>query len=149
MFRGLLIIASMLVLLVCAAMAQTPSPDSMTAARSLVTTMKLPDQYKALLPGMLLSLRPVLTQDRPEIERDFDALLPTVTEASTPYFAAMVEDIAAVYASNFTVGEIREMEAFYRKPVGQKLLEKSSVITQQSNRAGMQARRRPMTCVHA
>jgi hypothetical protein len=140
MFRGLLIIASTLLLLVCAAPAQTPSPDAMTAVRSLVTTMKLPDQYKALLPGMLLSLRPVLTQDRPEIERDFDALLPTVTEASTPYFTAMVEDIAAVYASNFTVGEIREMEAFYRKPVGQKLLEKSSAITQQSSRARFNSR---------
>jgi uncharacterized protein len=140
MFRGLLIIASTLLLLVCAAPAQTPSPDAMTAARSLVTTMKLPDQYKALLPGMLLSLRPVLTQDRPEIERDFDALLPRVTEASTPYFTAMVEDIVAVYASNFTVGEIREMEAFYRKPVGQKLLEKSPAITQQSSRARFNSR---------
>jgi hypothetical protein len=139
MFRGLLIISSAVLFSVCAAPAQTPSPEAMTAARGLVTTMKLPDPYKAQLEGLLLGLKPVLTQDRPEIERDFDTLLPTVTEASTPYFAAVVDDIATVYAGNFTVGELREMEAFYRKPVGRKLLEKLPALVQQSNRAGQDA----------
>jgi hypothetical protein len=37
---------------------------------------------------------------------------------------AMVDDIAAVHANHFTVGELREIAAFYRQPVGQKLLEK-------------------------
>jgi hypothetical protein len=62
MSRRLLIIASALVFSISAASAQAPSPDAMTAARSLVTTMKLPEQYKALLPGILLGLRRELTQ---------------------------------------------------------------------------------------
>jgi len=136
MSRRLLIIASMLVFSISAAQAQTPSPEAMTAARSLVTAMKLPDPYKARLPGILLSLKPVLAQNRPEIERDFDALLPTVTDGFSPYYAAIVDGIATVYASNFTIGEMNEMEAFYRKPIGQKLLEKSPVIAQQINQTG-------------
>src|ERR1700694_243076 len=102
MSRRLLIIASMLLFSICAATAQTPSPDAMTAARSLVTTMKLSDQYKALLPAILLTLRPALTQDRPEIERDYDAMMPMIVDAFTPYYNAMVDDIATIYASNFT-----------------------------------------------
>ena len=142
MSRRLLIIASMLLFSICASPAQMPSPDAMTAARSLVTTMKLSDQYKALLPAILLSLKPALTQDRPEIERDYDAMMPMMLDAFTPYYAAMVDGIATVYANNFTVGELREIEAFYRQPVGQKLLEKAQAITQQSMQVGQDASRK-------
>jgi hypothetical protein len=138
----LLIIACMFLLSISTSPAQTPSPDAVAAARSLVTTMKLSEQYKALLPGVLLGLRPALTQDRPEIERDFDAMMPMMVEAFAPYFAAMVNDIATVYANNFTVAELRDMEAFYRQPVGQKLLARSQAIAQQSAQVGQDASRK-------
>jgi uncharacterized protein len=142
MFRRPLIVASMLLLSICASSAQTPSPDAMAAARSLVTTLKLADQYKALLPAILLTLKPALTQDRPEIERDYDAMMPTVVDAFTPYYTAMVDGIATIYASNFTVTELREIDAFYRQPVGKKLLEKEQAIKQQSTEVGQDASRK-------
>lgn len=142
MSRRLLLIASMLLFSTSASPAQTPSPDAMTAARSLVTTMKLSDQYKALLPAILLTLRPALVQDRPEIERDYDAMMPMIVDAFTPYYTSIVNDVAAVYANNFTVGELHEIEAFYRQPVGQKLLEKSPAITQQSLEVGQDGSRK-------
>jgi hypothetical protein len=142
MARRTLIIASTLLFSICASPAQTPTPDAMTAARSLVTTMKLSEQYKALLPAILLTLKPALVQDRPEIERDYDAMMPTIVDAFTPYYNAMVDDVAAVYANNFTVGELHEIEAFYRQPVGQKLLEKTPALTQQSNQVSQDASRR-------
>ena len=114
----------------------------MAAARSLVTTMKLADQYKALLPAILLGLRPALTQDRPEIERDYDAMMPMIADAFTPYYTSMVDGIAAVYATNFTAAELRDIEAFYRQPVGQKLLEKTPVISQQALAVGQEIGRK-------
>ena len=142
MFRRLLIIASMLLFSICASSAQTPSPDAMAAAQSLVNTMKLSDQYKALLPAILLGLKPALVQDRPEIERDFDAMMPAIIDAFAPYYAAMVDGIAAVYANKFTVVELREIEAFYRQPLGQKLLEKAPEIAQQSSQVGQDVGRK-------
>jgi uncharacterized protein len=142
MFGRPLIAASLLVFSICASPAQTPSPDAMTAARSLVTTMKLTEQYKALLPAILMTLKPALVQDRPEIERDYDAMMPMIEDAFTPYYRAMVDDVAAVYANNFTLGELREIEAFYRQPAGQKLLEKTPAIAQQSNQVGQDATRK-------
>jgi uncharacterized protein len=136
MARRLLIIACMFLSSISAAPAQTPSPEAMTAARSLLTTMRLADQYKALLPAVLLGLKPVLTQDRPEIERDCEAMMPMIADAFTPYYAAMADGIATVYAKNFTVDELGEIDAFYRRPAGQKLLDKSPAITQQSAQVG-------------
>jgi hypothetical protein len=142
MVRRFLIVACLLLLSVPAIRAQTPTPDAMTAARSLVNTMKLADQYKALLPAILLGLKPALTQDRPEIEQDYDAMMPMIAEAFTPYYSSMVDGVAAVYASNFTAAELRDIEAFYRQPTGQKLLEKMPVVSQQALAVGQEIGRK-------
>jgi uncharacterized protein len=142
MVRRLLIVACLLLLSAPASRAQTPGPDAMAAARSLVNTMRLADQYKALLPAILLNLKPVLTQDRPEIERDYEAMMPMIADAFTPYYTSMVDGIAAVYANNFTVAELRDIEAFYRQPTGQKLLEKMPVISQQASAVGQEIGRK-------
>jgi hypothetical protein len=65
-----------------------------------------------------------------------------MVEAFAPYYSAMVDNVATVYANNFTVAELREIEAFYRQPVGQKLLDKSQVIAQQSAQVGQDASRK-------
>jgi hypothetical protein len=83
-----------------------------------------------------------VAQDRPEIERDYDALMPMLADAFAPYYSAMVDDIATVYANNFTAAELREIEAFYRQPIGQKLLEKTPVLAQQSMQVGQDASRK-------
>lgn len=142
MARRLSIITCMLLFSISGASAQTPSPEAMTTARSLVNTMKLADPYKAMLPKIMMGLKPTLTQDRPEIERDYDAMMPMIEDAFKQYHTAMVDAVATVYANNFTVAEMRAIEAFYRQPVGQKLLEKSPAIMQQSNQVGQDASRK-------
>jgi hypothetical protein len=118
------------------ASAQAPAPEAMRAARSLVGTMKLADQYRALLPAILLRLKPVVTQERPEIERDYDAMAAMIGDTYTPFYNEMVEDAATLYASNFTIDEIHQIDAFYRLPVGQKLLERSQGLAQQATQIG-------------
>ena len=142
MARRLLVIACLLLFSPSLSSAQTPSPDAMAAARSLVTTMKLTDQYKALLPAILFGIKPAVTQDRPELERDYDAMLPMIADAFTPYYTAMVDGVATVYANNFTVQEMHEIEAFYRQPIGQKLLEKTPAISQQALAVGQEIGRK-------
>lgn len=136
MCRRLLIIAGAVLCFSFSASAQTPSPEAMTVARSLVTTMKLPEQYRALLPAILFRIRPVVTQDRPEIERDFDLMAATIADAYTPYYNEMLERAASVFAANFTVDEIRQVDTFFHQPSGQKLLEKWPAITQQTTQIG-------------
>jgi hypothetical protein len=121
----------------------------MNAARSLVATLGLPDQYKAQLPVILLGLKPVLTQDRPELERAFDAVLPKMTEAYAPFYNAMVDAAATVYANNFSADELREIEAFYSRPAGKKLLEKSQAIAQQNAQVGQETGRKASEALRA
>jgi hypothetical protein len=129
-------IAGTLLLLICGASAQTPSPEAMNAARKLVVTLKIADQYRAQLPQLLLKLRPVVAQDRPEIERDYDAMTAPGSEIYAPYLASMTDQIAALYAQSFTVDELRQIDTFYGGPAGRKFLEKSDALAQASAQIG-------------
>lgn len=142
MCKRLMIVVSMLLFSASLAFAQSPSLESMAAARNLVTTLKLSEQYKALLPAILLRIKPVVTQERPEIEREYDAMMPMAAEAYKPHYNAMIDSIAAVYASTFSVEELREIDTFYRKPAGQKFLDKSPPIIRQATQIGEDASRK-------
>jgi len=134
MYRLLPIIAGIF-LCVTSASAQTP-PEAMATARSLVATMKLGEQYKMLLPAILLRIKPVVTQERAEIENDYDLLATQVGGLYAPYYNEMLERAAAMYAANFSVDEMRQMEAFFRQPAGAKLIQKWPAIVQQTTQIG-------------
>ena len=136
MSRRVLTIAGVLLLLVCGASAQAPAPEAMTAARKLVLTLRIADQYRAQLPQLLLRLRPVVAQDRPEIERDYDAMTAPGSEVYAPLLASMIDQVAALYAQSFSVDELRQIEAFYAQPAGKKFLEKSDALAQASAQIG-------------
>ena len=71
-------------------------------------------------------------QGRPEVERELNALMPLMLELVDKRSAEMIEATASVYARHFTADEMRQLTAFYRQPVGQKLLEKLPAVTQEA-----------------
>src|SRR5271165_2726062 len=142
MSRYLSLISSLLLWLTLQASAEAPTPEAMTAARSLMTTMGIADQYRALLPVILLGLKPVVTQDRPEIERDYDAMAAMIAQAYTPFYNQMIDQAASLYATNFTLDELRQLDSFYHLPVGQKLLGKSQGLAQQTAQIGQDISRK-------
>jgi len=142
MSRCLSLITALLLCLATPATAQTPSPEAMSTARTLVTTMGLADQYRALLPVILMSLKPVVSQDRPEIEQDYDSMAAMIANAYTPFYNQMINQAATLYATNFTVEELRQLDSFYHLPVGQKLLGKSQALAQQTTQIGQDISRK-------
>jgi uncharacterized protein len=118
------------------ALAQSPAPDAMTAARELVTTMQAADQFKALLPIIMKNLKPAIVQNRPEVDRDYDAIMPLLMAGMGARVNEIVDEITALYARTFTADELREVTAFYRGPTGQKFLQKQPVIMQESMAIG-------------
>ncbi|MEA2906338.1 MAG: uncharacterized protein QOI12_3725 [Alphaproteobacteria bacterium] len=122
--------------LVSAGPAFPQPPDAMTAARELVVTMKLADQFRALLPIILQNLKPAITQNRTDVERDFDTILPLLLEGMNARLDDLTEQTAGIYARHFTADELHALTAFYRAPVGQKFLDKLPAVTQESMAMG-------------
>lgn len=118
------------------ARAQTPSPDAMAAANELIVTMRSADFFKTIMPALMQGLKPAIVQNRPQVERDYDAIVPQLLEGMNARLNEVMEQIAAVYARNFTADELREAVAFYRGPTGQKFVQKMPAITQESMAVG-------------
>jgi len=114
------------------ASAQAPTPDTLAAARELVVVMRTAESFKAVMPIIVKNLKPAIVQNRPQVERDYDAIIPLMLESMNARVSEIIDQIAALYARTFTAEELREVTAFYRGPTGQKLVEKLPVITQES-----------------
>jgi len=113
-----------------------PPQDALAAARELVVVVRATDQLKQILPTIIQAMRPAIVQGRREVEKDFDAFAPQLLDNMNSRMAELVEQTALVYARNFTTDELREMMAFYRTSLGQKILQKMPVIVQETMAAG-------------
>jgi uncharacterized protein len=102
------------------------------AARELIATMRAADYFKAIMPAIMNNLKPAIVQNRPQVERDYDAIMPLLIASMDARLNEIIDQVAAVYARNFTAEELREVVAFYRGPTGQKFVQKLPLITQES-----------------
>jgi uncharacterized protein len=118
------------------AIAQAPSEDAMRAARELVIASRAGDQIKTLLPLIVQQIKPMIVQNRPEVERDLDRIMPLMLELMNSRIEQFTDTVTQIYARNFTVDELRHIQAFYRSPTGQKLLDRTPAIAQESMALG-------------
>jgi hypothetical protein len=117
--------------------AQTaPDPDTTAAAKELITTMRVTDQFKQLLPRLVETMKPALTVGRPEIEKDLDAIMAVLVEGMSARVGELVDQIAGIYGQHFTASELRQAIAFFRTPVGQKFLDEQPTVMQQTMMLG-------------
>ena len=116
--------------------AQSPDPGAEAAARELIDTMKLADQFKVMMPMIFRQIKPAIVQNRPEVDRDFDALAPKLMDSMNARLGELQNAVVLVYASNFTEAELRDLIAFYKSPTGQKFLQKTPFVAQQTMTAG-------------
>ena len=112
--------------------AQSPSPDTLAAARELIVTMRAADYFKTIMPAIVQQLKPAIVQNRPQVERDYDAIMPLMLDSMNARVSEIIDQVAALYARNFTAAELNEVVAFYRGPTGQKFIQKLPLITQES-----------------
>ena len=103
--------------------AQSPSPDTLAAARELIVTMRAADYFKTIMPAIV---------QRVWVEGSGPNRMPLMLDSMNARVSEIIEQVAALYARNFTAAELNEVVAFYRGPTGQKFIQKLPLITQES-----------------
>jgi hypothetical protein len=81
-------------------------------------------------------MKPALLVGRPEMEKDFDAVMAVLIEGMNARVGEIIDQIAGIYGQNFTASELRDAAAFYRSPVGQKILDKQPAMMQETMTMG-------------
>jgi uncharacterized protein len=109
--------------------AQEVTPESLNAARELMTLSRTDKFLDQSISTMLPQVAQLLEKANPEkgaVVRSMmeEFVLPEMRRS----IPEAVEDIAAIYARNFTRDELNEVIAFYKTPVGQKFLDRMPSI---------------------
>lgn len=91
-----------------------PAHQANAEALTLLATMNMKKSYE----GMIKRITQMQIQSNPQLK----AIEPTIEAFFTKYMGweAQRGDIAALYAKNYTLEELKELNKFYQTPLGQK-----------------------------
>ncbi|MGA0530733.1 DUF2059 domain-containing protein [Hansschlegelia sp. KR7-227] len=117
-----------------AAHAQAPAPDAqqLAAAREVFKVSGAEQSLDNIVPIFMDEAKRTLSRTRPELSKDLDAVMATLTPEFEKRREALMNDIATVYAQRFTAKELEEITAFYKTPTGAKLVDQLPGILQAS-----------------
>lgn len=133
----LTLLAVALVLMFTTAKAQTgpPTAGAMKAAEDMLIASGVDTQFDKSIPGIIAQYSVQVPEDK---RAGFTkALTPFLTKYCS--WDALKHDICVMYAREFTEAELKQLLAFYKSPVGLKLLQKQPVITQMAMSIGQQS----------
>jgi len=122
-----LFVATILGMALTAASAQTKPPPTPTLAelllaKELIELKGATMAFDALVPGIIEYHKNSLLQINPNLSKDLNQVAQQLTKELTPRRAEMQQALARVYAQHFTEQELKDALAFYKTPLGKKLI---------------------------
>jgi uncharacterized protein len=116
------------------ARAQQPSASALAVARELVTVKGVDKFWQPLIAGVVEQSRRVLLQSNPMLGKDLNEIAVLLQAEYAPRKAELMNDVARLYATRFTEQELKDTLAFYKSPLGRKLLTEEPVLVEESMR---------------
>lgn len=119
------------------AKAQTgpPTASAMKAAEDMLIASGVDVQFDKSIPGIIAQYSVQVPEDK---RAGFvKALTPFLTKYCS--WEALKHDVCVMYAREFTEAELKQLTAFYKSPIGLKLLQKQPVINQMAMSIGQQS----------
>jgi uncharacterized protein len=115
-----------------AAQAQTPTAGAVAAARELIQTKGGGAMFEPAVPGVVESTKNSLMPTNPNLTRELNEVAAQLRREYEAKKAEIIYEVAVVYAKHFTEQELKEMVAFYKSPLGQKMLKEEPVALDES-----------------
>lgn len=119
-------LAMMALTLVCAspaAFAQTqPTPAAMATAKELITVTGANAIFNPLIAGVVEQAKLLYLQQNPGLAKDLNEISAKMRAEMAPRFTELNDEVARLYAADFSEQELKDILAFYKSPTGQKML---------------------------
>ena len=124
----------MLVAAGMSAQAQQPSASAMANAKELITVTGATTLFGPLIAGVVEQARNLYLQQDPGLARDLNEIAAQLRNDLQPRFAELTDEVARLYATNFTDQELKDILAFYKSASGKKLLAEQPKVVDSSMR---------------
>jgi len=102
--------------------AAQPSAASVALARDVVEAKGALNMFDSVIVGVIEYHKNVLLQSNPNLQKDLNDVTTRLSTEFAPRRANLHAEIARAYASRFTEQELKEIVAFYKTPLGKKLI---------------------------
>ncbi len=127
-----LVSALALVGLLTPALAQRPSINAILLAREIIIVKGGSSLYEPMITDVVDRAKGVLLQTNPMLGKDLNEVATKVKSDAAPRVGELVNEAAKMYAARFTERELKEALAFYKSPLGQKIIVQEPAILDQS-----------------
>ena len=121
------------------ARAQTPSANALAMAKEFVGIMGIgrqfegvPNQSESITTRVILQSATIYLNSNPALMGDLKEIVETLVPEYQPRSAEMPAEIVKLYATRFNEQELSQLLAFYKSPLGKKLLAENEAIGQQT-----------------
>ena len=113
---------------------QTPAAASIALAKEIIIAKGATSIYDPIVADVIERARQVFQQSNPMIGRDLTEVAGRLRGEFIPRSAEVVNDVAKLYASRFSEKELRDALAFYKSPLGKKIIAEEPAILDESFR---------------
>jgi hypothetical protein len=101
---------------------QQPSAAAMATAKELIAVTGATTLFSPLIAGVVEQAKVLFLQQDPSLSKDLNEISTQIRTDLTPRFSELTDEVARLYATNFSEQELKDILAFYKSPAGQKLL---------------------------
>jgi uncharacterized protein len=114
------------------AQAQQPTANAIALAKEIIVVKGGNALYEPVIPQIVNQARQVFLGANPLLGKDLGEVAAKLQAEFAPRTVDMINDGARFYASKFTEQELKDVLAFYKSPVGRKVIAQEPVILDQS-----------------
>jgi hypothetical protein len=123
--------------LLCAApatptLAQQPSKNALSLANEILEIKGSMTIFESVIPGVIEKSKATLLQMNPNLFKDINDVATNLRKEFAPRLDALRSEIAQIYATRFTEQEMKDTLAFYKSPLGKKILSEEPVFVDRS-----------------
>jgi hypothetical protein len=125
-------LALALVVFSTAVQAQQPSVAAIQTAKEIVNLTGATTLFNPLIPGVVEQAKNLFLQQNPGLSKDLNEIAVKMRTDLAPRTEELTAEVAKLYATHFTDAELKEVLAFYKSPLGAKLINEQPKIGEES-----------------
>jgi hypothetical protein len=114
--------------------AEQASPSALAAAKELIAVKGGNAIYEPIVPGVIEKTKSVFLQANPLLGKDLNEVTAKLRAEYASRTAEILNDAAKLYTERFKEQELKDALAFYKSPLGRKLLTEEPRILDDSLR---------------
>jgi hypothetical protein len=111
------------------------SPAAMLLAKELIDIKGAASAYDPLVNGVIEYHKSFFLQNNPNLASDLDQIAQKLAGDLAPRKVEMQQELTRIYASHFSEQELKDALAFYKTPLGKKLIAEEPKALEESMKA--------------